>query len=594
MSTEEAEDAGTPKVETVSSYEGDAMEQMRIAAQARRQRILDNANARMGLVEGTGGGGVEETSSNTNSNTDAAPNAEISEAKSTATTASKLAAMRRRRFKSTPAATVVATATTADEPTVAIDLEEIIAVESEKQDTALGGKKEDGVENVLPVEETMLVPPVIVAAAADTDAAIEAPSSAKNDDTNNNSNNAAATKYMGVAKMRRRMLQERQQQKTTLEVASNNNNNSNASTTHKQSINKKQKSNIATILPILMNVFTLLLLVGAGLDVGLQQGAVEYHYCQNNNNDDESNQYCLLNNAGGAAEKDSPSSRYNNNNALTVHSELAPRKMGGLQRTLSLILPFAATQSSTTNNNNEPVVVVKPQLLVHRDDKEEWQARMAEHETDEFSDDRLVRGGDAKDKDNLVVDPLFQVDLDQFTKGDGLYFTLVRFAVYMHRCNLSIFYYTPRSMFQSILLFVLSLLKSPPVLCLAAIVLRQCVGKFILGANNLPRSGDAGKNNTNNNSNSPEKSKLDIMSTIQTFVTTAVLAKFPTLVTLYDIWTHLRADMYVILFGVFVGLAWSHNNMAGSMYGMTSSSSSSSRNMDDANIQDSSGIEDEL
>jgi hypothetical protein len=148
------------------------------------------------------------------------------------------------------------------------------------------------------------------------------------------------------------------------------------------------------------------------------------------------------------------------------------------------------------------------------------------------------------------------VDLDLYTQGTGPFWSVARSAVRLHRLNLAIFYYAPRSLFRALIDLVWSLWQSPPVLCITAIVLRQFVGKFLLGAH-LPTT------------KADEAQQKDVLTMVKNFVSNVVLSSFPTAVTLYDVWTHLRADMYVLLCGFLVGLAWSHNGRAGSMYGTT-------------------------
>jgi xanthosine utilization system XapX-like protein len=138
------------------------------------------------------------------------------------------------------------------------------------------------------------------------------------------------------------------------------------------------------------------------------------------------------------------------------------------------------------------------------------------------------------------------------TRGTGLYFTLARFAVAVHRFHLSIFYYGPQRLFHALVTMVT---PAPPIFCLVAIVIRQFIGKTILGAK-LPSKVD------------DETQHKDVMSMIKNFVVNFVLRAFPTAVTVYDVWTHLRADMYVVLCGFFVGIAFSHNHMAGHMFGL--------------------------
>jgi len=146
-----------------------------------------------------------------------------------------------------------------------------------------------------------------------------------------------------------------------------------------------------------------------------------------------------------------------------------------------------------------------------------------------------------KKTDGENIDPLFQVDLDALTAGPGLFMMMGRFAVACHRLNLSVFYYWPLSMFAK----MASLLQSPPMLCIIALAIRQAIGKTILGAD-LPAAVE------------DESQHKDVMSMVKSFVKNFILRAFPTAANLYDAWVHLRADMYVILCGLFVGIAWHH------------------------------------
>ena len=168
------------------------------------------------------------------------------------------------------------------------------------------------------------------------------------------------------------------------------------------------------------------------------------------------------------------------------------------------------------------------------------------HDHDEFAD---VPADNSENEAN--IDPLFQVDLDRVTRGPGLLLMMGRFAVRVHRINLAIFWYGPRKFFFGLADWLLSLTTTPPILCLTAIVLRQLVGKAILGAHLPARVED-------------EKQHKDVMSMIKLFLTNFVLKSFPNAVRLYDVFGHVRADMYVLLCGLFVGLAFSHSIGGGS------------------------------
>jgi hypothetical protein len=59
-----------------------------------------------------------------------------------------------------------------------------------------------------------------------------------------------------------------------------------------------------------------------------------------------------------------------------------------------------------------------------------------------------------------------------------------------------------------------------------------------------------------------EENSTDVLSTMKKVVMTFITNAFPTLVTMAEGWMHLRSDMYVVLFGLFVGWAWHHTNFA--------------------------------
>ena len=362
--------------------------------------------------------------------------------------------------------------------------------------------------------------------------------------------------------MRRRMIKERHEQQqqqdgnTTLEDVAGNDTTSTISS-HPQT----RRTKWITTLPILTYVMTTFVLFGTGLHVGLQQSNVQYcyynskvmmvpdpdhepsadGYCYNTNDDPEEQQWSLL-----------------------VHSEFAPRQpMGGLHRLLSTVVG-PVVQSIPIRNVPVDAAAVssQPPPPQDHDDTE-----------DEFSS--TVPTVQRMQSNN--IDPLFQVDLDALTTGDGLYFTLGRFAVRVHRFILSIVLDLPKSILQSVLSFVWSFVQTPPVFFLMAVLIRHGLGKVVLGAK-LPAAvvDDA--------------AHKDILSTVQTFATKFVLSSFPTLKIVYDVWTHIRSDMYVILCGLFVGWAVSHSHQAGSPYG----DAITTTNRSDGATTTMNGITDEL
>ncbi|KAL3907384.1 MAG: hypothetical protein SGILL_008901, partial [Bacillariaceae sp.] len=146
------------------------------------------------------------------------------------------------------------------------------------------------------------------------------------------------------------------------------------------------------------------------------------------------------------------------------------------------------------------------------------------------------------------IDPLFGVDLDDLTNGPGIVNQMARGAVSIHRMILYVVYYTPISLFNTLLSIPMKLMEMPPALFLIAIGLRQLVGKVILGAH-IPES-KGGDNE--------EKNNIEVLGMAKNFVKNFFATNFPMLVWAYDVFCHLRSDMYIVLCGVFLGMAWSH------------------------------------
>ena len=153
------------------------------------------------------------------------------------------------------------------------------------------------------------------------------------------------------------------------------------------------------------------------------------------------------------------------------------------------------------------------------------------------------------------IDPIFGVDLDKLTEGPGLLNILARQAVSVHRLILFLVLYLPKKALQSFVGVPQALLQSPPALCVIAVIVRQVFGKAILGAGipELDEKDDSG-------------GVIDVVAMIKKFVSNFFAGNFPLLAKLYDAFTHLRADIYVMLFGVFSGLAWVHLMGIGGSY----------------------------
>eukprot|EP00542_Grammatophora_oceanica_P020727 CAMPEP_0194051312 /NCGR_PEP_ID=MMETSP0009_2-20130614/39755_1 /TAXON_ID=210454 /ORGANISM="Grammatophora oceanica, Strain CCMP 410" /LENGTH=463 /DNA_ID=CAMNT_0038698347 /DNA_START=15 /DNA_END=1406 /DNA_ORIENTATION=- len=145
------------------------------------------------------------------------------------------------------------------------------------------------------------------------------------------------------------------------------------------------------------------------------------------------------------------------------------------------------------------------------------------------------------------IDPLFGIDLDELThKDDTIFFMLARFAVACHRMNLFLFYYLPKRIFRNIIDLPSKLIATPPVLCLLALVIRQ-FSVLALGAGLPPPETDTPRE--------------DVLQMMKAGVVNFLQSNIPTLLHAYEAWSHLRLDMYVMLCGVFVGLAYRHSFM---------------------------------
>jgi hypothetical protein len=91
------------------------------------------------------------------------------------------------------------------------------------------------------------------------------------------------------------------------------------------------------------------------------------------------------------------------------------------------------------------------------------------------------------------IDPIFHVDFDKLTEGGGLFNTVAKGAINIHRLNLQIFYYLPINIFQTMATIPQQLLVTPPILCIISLVIRQ-TAKLVFGAK-IPEPA-AGKKDT--------------------------------------------------------------------------------------------------
>ena len=497
-------------------------EAVRKAAEARRQKILKAADDRMSIVvEGKSKEQRQQGGEEDGADGDGAPAAAASSG-TTPSASSRMAAMRRRRFKSKQQQTakakegaeVPAAPATEEEDAKKEEVTAAAPGTKDSTDEAKGGDegKQDATSPPPPIvsEEAPKVTEEKPKTVEETSAAA---AEASADTTGTATEEPPKRKYQGVAKMRRRMIKEKQKLREASEQEAST---EAAATTTAAAIDAKKVLERVhrkpALLPILMHVVTVLLLFLAGLDVGLQQSSIDYY--------------------GGAL--------------LTVHTDLAPRSPHQLGGLAAIVRGWTGGGPGAAAKDRETLV-----------GGEEWQEEASLLEHDEFADVG-VEGGDS-DSDASNLDPLFRVDLDKLMQGPGLTLWLGRGAVRVHRLNLAIFWYGPRGFFLGFADWLFSLTTSPPVLCLVAIIIRQLVGKVVLGAH-LPAKVE------------DETQHKDVMSMIKQFVSNFILKSFPTMTSLYDVWTHVRADMYVLLCGVFVGMAYSHTAGTG-LFGETPSTS---------------------
>jgi hypothetical protein len=288
-------------------------------------------------------------------------------------------------------------------------------------------------------------------------------------------------KYKGVAKMRREALKKEKKEPEVESIASG-----------VASVPLICKPPVYR-LPIVFNLFAVLLLFLAGLDIGWNQVVLS---------------------------------------DVMIHRQLAPIEHGvGL---LNRITAFSS----------EPVVKAPSKLL--DTDSDEWS---------ETTQEEFASPGEEEEEHIPNIDPLFQIDLDLVTKGDGILKMLARGAVNIHRLILHVFYFLPMSLLRTMIAIPQQLAATPPVLCMVSLVVRQAA-RLVFGAN-LPDPA------------SSKKDTKDVFGIMRQSVMTFLSNSFPTAVSLYDIWTHLRSDMYVILCGVFVGLAYTHHIGSDESYGIS-------------------------
>ena len=444
----------------------DEAETARALAEARRKRILEKANKRMGLVSGEMSQDGEETSAS-------------------AANAARIRAARQRRRKMAADSSKAADSTgspekgtdvKASEDTATANNDETPAMAEEespeiKTDRELDTATQDSSANL---DEQLNVPTASVENAPST-----ADDAQPGTDASSSNEASSKKKYVGVAKMRRKMILKKRQEESQSKPES---------TTDRAAVVQPTKPSApVNTVPVYMYILTVMLLFLAGLDVGLQQ----FHQDTVVHRNDAFSQYGI---------------------PLIHRSLWKVSDTKGASRLEEL-------QKRTSEWND----VDKP---------------------DEFQED--------EEDYEPNIDPLFRVDLDELTKGPGILYQLARGAVSVHRLILKIVYELPKSVFQTILGIPQALINTPPILCFVALILRQIVSKQFLGAA-LPSSDSDDK--------SKDTGGIDVLAMMKQTVKNFLSSAFPTAVGMYDAFTHIRSDMYIILCGVFFGLAWRHQKL---------------------------------
>eukprot|EP00531_Pseudo-nitzschia_arenysensis_P004481 CAMPEP_0116132054 /NCGR_PEP_ID=MMETSP0329-20121206/9342_1 /TAXON_ID=697910 /ORGANISM="Pseudo-nitzschia arenysensis, Strain B593" /LENGTH=504 /DNA_ID=CAMNT_0003626541 /DNA_START=44 /DNA_END=1558 /DNA_ORIENTATION=+ len=312
-------------------------------------------------------------------------------------------------------------------------------------------------------------------------------------------------KYVGVARMRRQMLAKKKMEEENNESGASSGADSQSAEGSPASTGKGKtaasstsvgKGGLSSIkvqtVPIYMHMIVILLLFVAGFDVGVQQFHVD----------------------------------------VDISTQVAVQEFG---------VPIL---------HRNPWQPLKP-ITAEKDSKETLEEKLSSSTSSSNTEDLQNEFEEIDEEYNPPnIDPIFRVDFDELTKGPGLLNQMARGAISIHRLLLWFFFYFPMGVFTSILSIPAAIMKSPPGLFLAAIILRQVVGKGV-GAAIPDDSADEGADKSKQNN-------IEVISMAKNFVKNFFATTFPTLVSFYDAYLHLKSDMYVVLCGVFFGLAWAH------------------------------------
>jgi hypothetical protein len=479
------------------AYEEAAAENARVAAEARRKRILEKADKRLGVVSGEQPVSVVDDV----------------EKKSNASNAARIRAARasaKRYGKKSESTTTDATTTTTGgaenlSPSTTVEVSsavsEVIVAETLALPETLIKTTSTGIDTNQPDTVTADTTAATAAAAAapveKVETAVEQiPTSKK--------------KYQGVAKMRRKMIAQKKIEESDETVGGVSSSFEGTMTIAGNKVVIPLKKKVA-VLPVWMHIVTVLLLFGAGFDVGIQQFHEDVH----------------------------------------IHTKSAVQEYG-----IPLVhrQPWKALAPLVSNSDG----------ILSSQEEEYLSQQGKDSNIDEFQD--------TENEYVPNIDPIFGIDLDELTNGPGVLNQLAKVAIGMHRSILWLVYFTPISIFNSLIAIPMALIRMPPILFIVAVVTRQVVGKAILGAAIPEVKADSNSDGGNN---------IEVISMAKNFIKNTMMTNFPTLFTLYDVFTHVRTDMYIVICGVFCGLIWTHFFLPTTI-------------MDDQSVSPSEGGNDEL
>lgn len=308
----------------------------------------------------------------------------------------------------------------------------------------------------------------------------------------------AAKKYLGVVKMRRKMLAEKKASNAQA---------TSSPTTGKQkgvkSIKTKNENITISLKPILLQLLTVIMLFLVGFDVGVQNHVVV------------------------------------NQDVPTVHTNFALSDHGiGALKLLGVNTPSQRPNDIITQDEYD---------LNHNEEGEEFTNAVEEEEFSEAT----PMGASSSSTKEPVIDPIFGVDLDEITSGDGILYAAARMAVSAHRMIVYLCFTLPLTIVSGFFSLPKRLFANPPIMFLCAIMIRF-LGKHILGGS-IPDLAEIHINDGKKN----DKSNLmntDFVSMGTNFVKNYVKTNFPKASLAFTMFKDAKSDMFVIFCGFFLGL----------------------------------------